>query len=67
MGTIAAAAAAASTAGPDAASALSVGLRDGSARSSSVRSDAVMRLTTRLAQRAPVDCSSMLSLKFAWG
>ena len=34
---------------------LNVRLRDGSARSSSVRSDAVMRLTTRLAQRAPVD------------
>ena len=34
---------------------LRTALRDGSARSSSVRSDTVMRLTTRLAQRAPPD------------
>ena len=42
---------------------LSVRLRDGSARSSSVRSDAVMRLTTRLAARTGrPPPSSMLSL-----
>ena len=40
---------------------LRTALRDGSARSSSVRSDTVMRLTTRLAQRAPPDTASLLN------